>query len=214
LISSWLRSGDSTAQDGEPLKLKNNPDATNLTEAVKEYQIPSRLQTDGVRVPVSPTVLVDPTRNPIPLVSGFTWDGVPTLEVDVAQPAVNTLPGGGTVYTVPVGYRAKIETIQFRLVTSAVAGNRVCEIYAANAGGLITDMISWIVTTSAQTASLDTYYTLVNNGMYALTTGLRRSLQVSIPELPPGFRIIMTWSGNDAGDQWSVTRIMVKLAPA
>jgi len=42
------------------LKLKNNPDSTDLSEAVKEYDIPARHEIDGVKVPLSPVVVVDP----------------------------------------------------------------------------------------------------------------------------------------------------------
>lgn len=84
----------------EPLKLKYNPDATLLSEAIKEYTLPSNSTIDGVRVPVSAVVLLDPTTNPVQVVSPFSWDGCTP-----STPAEDTQTSGGAavekLYTVP-----------------------------------------------------------------------------------------------------------------
>jgi len=55
------------------LKLKNNPDSTDLSEAIKEYQIPAQHLENGVRVPLSPVVIVDPSSDPARLVPQGWW---------------------------------------------------------------------------------------------------------------------------------------------
>jgi hypothetical protein len=49
----------------EPLKLRNTVSATNLSDAVKQITIPSRMGDDGRSVPASPVFPVDPQQNPI-----------------------------------------------------------------------------------------------------------------------------------------------------
>jgi len=57
----------------EPLKLKRAVSASDLSSAVREYTIPSRASADGISVPVSPVVLVDPSSDPHRLVPQGWW---------------------------------------------------------------------------------------------------------------------------------------------
>ena len=54
-----------TEPEKQGVRTANIPDSTNLSEAIKQYDIPSRMAPDGVKVPLSPVFLVDLAANPV-----------------------------------------------------------------------------------------------------------------------------------------------------
>jgi len=100
----------------EPLKLKRAVSATDLSSAVREYTIPSRANADGISVPVSPVVLVDPSSDPHRLVPQGWWlyQSRRVWTAGVGGGAVNVL------IQVPVGTVGKL--IGIRAIGPASAG--------------------------------------------------------------------------------------------
>jgi len=110
------------------LKLAGSVDASDLSEAVKEYRIPFSSDVDGVKVPVSLVQLVDGTKRPIPLVSlSAPWgNGVPKSLNDA------TLNDSDKDFVVPAGKYWIVESIYIILTTTATVGNRTLNVYSNN----------------------------------------------------------------------------------
>jgi len=101
----------------EPLKLKRAVSAADLSSAVREYTIPSRASADGISVPVSPVVIVDPSSDPHRLVpqGWWLWQASHVLTQDGG--------GGGALrlnVTVPTGTVMRL--IACQVIGAASAG--------------------------------------------------------------------------------------------
>ena len=115
-----------------PLKLKNPVSSLTLSEAVKEYDLPSAHTTDGVRVHASPVVLIDPHTSPIrPTVA---WGDLPVQTAVTADPAAGANPAA---FGPPAGRMWRVVGMIVQAVTSAVAGNRRPQVVYINAAGVV-----------------------------------------------------------------------------
>jgi hypothetical protein len=114
-----------------PLKLNKPVDATDLTEAVKEYTIPSRQTADGISVPISPVTLVDATRDPIRQYSAFNWDSIPVKTGVTADPAAGAQLAA---VTVPASKRWRVTAMQCTLVAAAVVITRTPQLHIRMTG--------------------------------------------------------------------------------
>jgi len=110
------------------LKLAGSVDASDLSEAVKEYRIPFSSDVDGVKVPVSLVQLVDGTKRPIPLVSPSSpWgNGVPTWMRDA------TANDSDKSFSVPAGKIWLLKSVWLLLTATATVGNRVIRVEIEN----------------------------------------------------------------------------------
>jgi len=153
------------------LKLAGSVDASDLSEAVKEYRIPFSSDVDGVKVPVSLVQLVDGTKRPIPLVStSAPWgNGVPTWVRDA------TLNDSDKSFTVPVGKIWKMNGIYYLLAASATVGNRVPKISIAPDG---TNYLAWFtglaVAASATATGMMTFDGITDDfvNMFTISQGV------------------------------------------
>lgn len=123
-------------------------------------------------------------------------------------------PAAGIDWTLPATGAATWRIVSFvaRLVTSAVVANRQVTLLADDGERV------WFATSAAsvQTASQTTDYAgHTNSGRGGATPGV---LTLSIPSagllLLPGYRLRVSTSGLDAGDQWSVVRALADETPA
>lgn len=114
-----------------PLKLSNPVDSSDLSEAVKEYTIPSRQGADGVTAPISPVVCVDPLTNPIRLVNPGGWDSYPVLTGATADPAAGAQLAA---VTVPASKRWRVTAMQCTLVAAAVVITRTPQLHIRMTG--------------------------------------------------------------------------------
>lgn len=103
------------------VKMAGNVDSTDISEAIKHFQIPSNLTVEGVEVPISLVQLVDGTKRPIPFVSGSApWgNGIPSFVNDIVT------NDSDKSYTVPVGKIWSLKFLYGEIVTTATVGNRV-----------------------------------------------------------------------------------------
>jgi len=96
------------------IQLKNAPDSSDLREAIKDYDIPANHAADGVRVPLSPVVIVDPSSDPARLVPQGWWL--------YQGRRVNTSGGAGALVTriqIPTGCVAKLVRMYVQFPASA-----------------------------------------------------------------------------------------------
>ena len=59
-----------------------------MSEAIKEYDLPSQRDVRGVRVPLSIVALLNPTVDPLRLESPMNWAPYPVLELVIPRPAL------------------------------------------------------------------------------------------------------------------------------
>lgn len=177
----------------EPLKLKYNPDSTLLSEAIKEYQLPSMHDVDGVRVPASAVVLLDPTTNPVQVVSPFSWDGVIP-----STPAEDTQTSAGAavqmLYTVPPG---RVWHIVSWRVTLSIAKVTQVSLFKEVAR---TNLIEQWLNIAAPTATIP----YSSRGLNAANNYGWTEL-----DLPPGATISFNYAADGAGQTMS-SQLMYK----
>lgn len=194
-----------------PLKLRNNPDSTDLSETVKEYTVPSRQDVDGVRVPVSPVTLVDATINPIRQYSAFSWDSRPVLTGVTADPAAGAqIPD----IVVPAGKRWRIQSVFFQVVNAAAAANRFSTVY------MLSDAANIYAFPAAPAAAIisETVYYSYGKGctMYNTTTGTVTTNTSGVDGfvLEAGGIMRLFYININAGDNLTVARYTYKEASA
>ena len=164
---------------------------------------------------MSLVALVDPTRNPIELISPFNWDSIPVKETTVA-PAV----GADFTLTVPAGKKWLFYGWRGVLVTDANVANRTVLVDIAPDG---TAQIANAVFAQAQAATQTHIYYFIPStsptelyigayGRHWVGCGLGQPI-----ELPAGATIIVTINNKQAGDDWgngaSVVSYFYKEAP-
>lgn len=196
-----------------PLKLKNNPDSTDLTEAIKEYTIPSTHAEDGVRVPVSPVTLVDATREPIRQYSAFNWDSIPVTTILGVDPAIEVSPDNiAYACVVPAGSRWRVQAALMTLVCSADAANRSMFLRIYNAAGdQVYVTAAGVVITAGQTNT----QTWVRNSLITVAA-TQYGMHIPDLELPVGWRVQVAVNNFDAvaaGDNATALTLYVKVIP-
>jgi hypothetical protein len=116
--------------------------------------------------------------------------------VPVASPAVNT----GFTYTVS-RYWEIIDSLSFKLVTDANAGNRQVLVVVQNGNGV---QLGAFPPASVQAATLTVHYSFLANVSAFLATVAGNSVSpIYHGLLQPGFKIVMTMTGSHVGDQVS-----------
>lgn len=105
-----------TEQVAPTLRLKNAVDASFLSGAVKFYEVPSRQDPDGLKVPVSPVYIVNPNESPV----GSRSKDIVTKTVNAAGAASNVLwtPAAGKAIRI-LGWSIYVESI----TTTATVSN-------------------------------------------------------------------------------------------
>jgi len=122
------------------------------------------------------------------------------LRDDLSQVLVPGLPGAGSGFTVtPSGAEySRIRLISFRLVTSAVAANRVVSVALTHADGVA---ICTLPAGTAQTTGLTWDYTYAL-GLTPYTSSAGNAVVSALPDvwLPHGGSVVVSVAAIDAGD--------------
>jgi len=189
----------------DQLKLKNNPDSTNLSQAIKEYDIPARHEVDGVKVPLSPVLLIDAagdTARPTVI-----WDSLPMKVGLTADPAAGAQIAD---IVVPAGKRWRVFEIQATLVASAAVANRyyTLQMYLDGVNASFVGL-NGLVITASQTRVQSW---MANSGLQ--TAGTEYGLSYPDIEIPAGGLIRLVISALDGGDNSSAATYYYKEAPA
>ena len=102
------------------VRMAGNVDSSDISEAIKHFQIPSNLTVEGVEVPISLVQLVDGTKRPIPFVSGSApWgNGIPRMVRDA------TANNSDKTLTVPAGKIWSVQYVHAEIAATATVGNR------------------------------------------------------------------------------------------
>ena len=191
---------------GDVLQPKNSPDATALNQAIREYDIPFRVDKDGVKVPLSPVYMVDLATG---LASAFNnWESFPTKVLVGNDPAAGADPAA---WTVPAGKRWQIIAAMYELVTAVAAANRYVGIKHYYSGG----NKELYYASRAQVASQDMTWTFGNAppGGLVQATGFANE---TMPPLycEPGDTIKFTVLNLQGADDGSTPTILYREAPA
>ena len=151
------------------VRMAGNVDSSDISEAIKHFQIPSNLTVEGVEVPISLVQLVDGTKRPIPFVSGSApWgNGLPRMVRDA------TANDSDKSFTVPAGKIWNLRSVAMTLVCTATVGNRVLEARVTDVAG---DIIAIGPRTAAITAGQSSSYLWVSGGLSSTATGDMASL--------------------------------------
>jgi len=194
-----------------PLKLKNPVDSTDLSEAVKEYTIPSRQSADGISVPISPVTLVDATKDPIRQYSAFDWDSIPMTIKTGADPAIEVEPSNSPI-TIAAGKRFVPYIAYMTLVASADAANRTMELYISDGTAIVYKAPIGLTITAGQTRT----QTWVLDSLI-VAAGTQYAMHIPHIEMMAGWRAYVYIAGFDvvaAGDNATALTIYGKEAPA
>ena len=141
-----------------------------MSEAIKEYDLPATHATDGVRVPVSPVVIVNPNSEKVSMFA--CWDQITPTCAQTNDPAATQYP---TPITVPLGKRWMLLCASISLVTSAAAGDRYMQIDVDADGG---NPSGKYVVGYAHVASVSMQYSFVPGAGYQLVPPPNGSITV------------------------------------
>lgn len=108
--------------------MAGNVDSSDISEAVKHFQIPSNLTVEGVEVPISLVQLVDGTKRPIPFVSNSAPWGNGTINNLVDK----TADDSDKSFIVPANKIWVLNSIWAEIATTATVGNRVLIMQISN----------------------------------------------------------------------------------
>ena len=145
------------------------------------------------------------------------WDLMPVISGATANPAAGANPNG---FTVPAGKRYLFMGASFSLVTDANVANRTVSGTIAYDGGVIAHTA--VISTTAQTASLTRYYSVIAARTYGETYSAALGGYYFLGmgavgdglELPPGAVLSLTVLSKQVGDDASATTYWYKEAPA
>lgn len=152
------------------LKLKNNPDSSELSEAIKEYDIPARHEIDGVRVPLSPVVMVDPLGGGLVPQTWWAWTyRVVGTQDNVAGGAlrIDFIPQPGQLMRLGFGSMAASGTRGLICGVRDATNNIIC--YTAIVGASAAATAVWPVAASAANTTAGQPYAdrlLLNEDVY------------------------------------------------
>ena len=145
----------------------------------------------------------------------FSWDKIPPKQVTQAAPVAGAPPGFASL-TVPAGKRWLVVGIFTKCVMDGNAADRRLSMYA-------TDGTNTVMNTPYSTATIASKTGYFNFGPL-VTTVLQAIVGTNyfnnIPfaqlptELPAGYILKVDMASIQAGDQFDVTRVMLKEAPA
>lgn len=138
------------------------------------------------------------------VISGPEGIGAPYVQT-VANPAA----GADWIFTVPVGQRIRIISLQAQLVTSATVANRNTQIGLFSSGGIN------VMFAGAANASIPASTTaqVVGANMGSPSTVITTTVYCQLPAsvtLGGGFRIQTSTVGLQAGDQWSNIALLLE----
>jgi len=194
-------------EDLAPLKLKSNPDSSDLSETVKEFQLPATHDAEGVKVPIAPVVIVNPNADPCDMFN--TWDSVTPKTVTTPDPAAGLNPAD---IVVPAGKRYLILGAVCTMVADATVVNRYANVQISPDGVTFTTL-----QVGNAIAASTTRITCMGSGNVAgaVTVFGTELLGCAFPqELGPGGIVRLGYNNIVAGDNVSALAVSLKEANA